>query len=200
MDAYIEFLRVRLVEMRRLMKPTASIYLHCDPTSSHYIKVAMDGIFGRKNFRNEIIWGYRAQGVSLSDWPRKHDNIFVYKTGKGTPTHNPLQAKAIYHKPFFGTQKDEQGNDYRMAYVRDVWDEIELNRLRSGSKERCHYPTQKPVKLLERIIKASSNVGDIVFDPFCGSGTTFVAAANLGRLFAGIDIADNAALIASRLP
>ena len=187
MLAYLTYMTERLTEMRRLLKRTGSIYLHCDQTASHYLKVVMDGIFGANNFRNEIVWSYRTGGVSKRYWPRKHDVLLFYVKSDAYK-HRPLQERVLYDKPFFNAQFDEVGRPYADVYVRDVWDDIKP--IINVSKERLGYPTQKPVALLERIIEASSSPGDMVLDPFCGCGTTVVAAENLGRRWAGIEISE----------
>lgn len=185
MSAYVLNMALRLRAMRRVLKDSGSIYLHCDPTASHYLKLIMDGVFGASNFRNEVIWGYRTGGVSKKRWPRKHDILLVY--GKtGSTMHNPLQERIFYDKPFFTTAVDEQGRHYADVYIRDVWDDIKA--VLNVSKERLGYPTQKPLALLERIVLASSNVGDTILDPFCGCGTTAHAAEKLGRKWIGVDI------------
>ena len=185
MLAYLTYMVERLTEMGRLLKQTGSIYLHCDQTASHYLKIVMDGIFGANNFRNEIVWSYRTGGVSKRYWPRKHDVLLFYVKSNAYK-HHPLQERVLYDKPFFNAQLDEEGRPYADVYVRDVWDDIKP--IINVSKERLGYPTQKPVALLERIIEASSSPGDMVLDPFCGCGTTVVAAENLGRRWAGIEI------------
>lgn len=187
MLAYLTYMTERLAEMRRLLKRTGSIYLHCDQTASHYLKIVMDGIYGASNFRNEIVWSYRTGGVSKRYWPRKHDVLLFYvKTD--AYEHRPLQERVLYDKPFFNAQFDEEGRPYADVYVRDVWDDIKP--IINVSKERLGYPTQKPVALLERIIEASSSPGDMVLDPFCGCGTTLVAAEKLGRRWAGVEISE----------
>ena len=197
MLAYISYLAERLPEMWRLMKPTAAIYLHCDPTASHYLKVLMDGIFGANSFRNEIVWGYRTGGVSTRYWPRKHDVLLFYvKTN--AYQHNPPQERVFYDRPFFNQQFDEHGQPYADVYIRDVWDGGEVRPVINVSGERIGYPTQKPVALMERIIRASSNEGDLVLDPFCGSGATIVAADNLGRQWISIDRSSSAIDITQR--
>ncbi len=193
--AYLSFMAARLAEMQRLLKPAGSIYLHCDPTMSHSLKLLMDVVFGGKSFRNEIVWAYRTGGVSKKWFPRKHDLIFYYgKTEK--VKHVPLQERIRYERPFFGVKQDKEGY-YADVYVRDVW---EIPAVINVSKERTGYPTQKPVALLERIVNASSNEGDLILDPFCGCATTCVAAERLGRKWVGIDVASQAAnLVRKRL-
>ena len=186
---YCAYMAERLALLRMMLKETGSIYLHCDPTASHYLKMLMDDIFGAKNFRNEIVWGYRTQGVAKRWWPRKHDYILYYvKDHKSNPTFKPLMERQIYEKPFRHTKKDEMGKYYVDTYKRDVWDHDETRPPISQSLERTGFKTQKPLALLKRIIEASSNEGDVVLDPFCGCGTTVVAAAMLKRKFVGVDI------------
>ncbi len=183
--AYLLNMAVRLIPMRRVLAETGAIYLHCDPTASHYLKLIMDAVFGTQNFRNEIVWGYRTGGVSKKYWARKHDVLLFY-VKSGAYRHRPLQERIIYDKPFFGSQFDEKGRPYADVYVRDVWDDIKP--LINVSNERTGYPTQKPVALLKRIIEASSKPDALVLDPFCGCGTTVHAAEELGRNWIGIDI------------
>ena len=195
MKIYLTAMAVRLFEMKRILKPTGSIYLHCDPTASHYLKLVMDSLFGKKNYQSEVIWGYRTQGVSMSAWPKKHDVILHYGGG-APPTFHPQKQRLIYKKPFRHTKTDEEGNHYADVYVRDVWDDDpETKALISQAKERTGYPTQKPLALLHRIIKASSNKGDMVLDPFCGCATACVAAEKLQRQWIGIDISPSAEVI-----
>lgn len=185
--AYLTMMCIRLIELHRVLKDTGSIYLHCDPTASHYLKIIMDAIFGPKNFQNEIVWGYRTGGLSKKRWAQKHDIIFFYtKTNKYT--FNPIRERIYYDKPFFNPNIDDQGRYYADVYLRDVWDDEEVKPVINVSKERIGYPTQKPESLLLRIIRASSNEGDIVLDPFCGCGTAIVAAQRLNRRWIGIDI------------
>ena len=199
--SYLAYMAVRLLEMYRMLKDTGSIYLHCDPTMSHYLKLLLDAIFGRKNFRNEIVWCYGLGGFRAKSWfPRKHDIILFYV--KGTPHTFRVQrgepTKAMLSKY---RHRDEDGRWYMLSYGKryylkggkpfdSVWD---IPSLAPTAKERLGYPTQKPVALLERIIKASSNPGDIVFDPFCGCATTMAAADDLQRSWVGIDISAKAA-------
>ena len=197
--AYLSYMTERLLPMKQLLKPTGSIYLHCDPTASHYIKIMMDAIFGHDCFRNEIIWGYRTGGVSRRYFSRKHDTLLFY-VGGDNYTYNPQQEKAYtksknrkagrvnYGAGEAEFYEDEDGV-FNMVNMRDIW---EISYLNSQAKERLGYATQKPLALLERIIKASSNEGDVVFDPFCGCATTLEAAHRLGRKWIGIDIAIHA--------
>ena len=192
MKIYLMAMAVRLFEMKRILKPAGSIYLHCDATASHYLKLVMDSVFKKKNYQSEVIWGYRTQGVSKSSWPKKHDTLLHYGGGL-KPTFHPQMQRIIYEKPFRHTKIDEKGRHYADVYVRDVWDDDpETKALISQSKERTGWPTQKPLALLERIIKASSNEGDIILDPFCGCATACVAAEQLNRQWIGIDISPSA--------
>lgn len=185
---YLIYIAIRLIEMHRILKPTGSIYLHCDPTASHYLKLLMDTIWGHQHISNEIIWSYRTGGVSKKWWPRKHDVLLFYANSKYK--HNPIQEKIEYKKPFFGSKIDEMGIPYADVYIRDVWEDIKP--LINMSKERTGYPTQKPLTLLERIIQASSNEGDVVLDPFCGCATACVASERLNRQWIGIDVSSKA--------
>ena len=199
--AYLIYMAMRLLEMKRLLKPTGSIYYHCDPTMSHSIKLTMDSVFERKNFRNEVIWGYRTQGVSMKNWPKKHDILLCYGGGGDKITFHPMKERLYYKKPFRHTQIDQEGRHYVDVYVRDVWDDDpQVKALISQAKERTGYPTQKPLALLERIIKASSNEGDIVLDSFCGCATALIAAQKLNRQWIGVDISPVAVqLVKNRL-
>ncbi|MYF36517.1 MAG: hypothetical protein F4226_06970 [Synechococcus sp. SB0678_bin_12] len=193
MQSYLVFMAVRLLEMQRILKPAGSIYLHCDPTASHYLKLLMDGIFGKDRFRNEIIWSYRTGGVSKNYFARKHDVLFYYSGGSiFNMQTEKAYTKSKNRKPGlvnYGAGKamfyEDDNGIYNLVSMRDVW---EIPYLNSQAKERLGYPTQKPLALLDRIIKASSNPGDMVLDPFCGCATTLVAANRLGRQWAGMDL------------
>ena len=178
LDGYLIWLNARLYEIKRLLKPTGSIYVHCDWHACHYIKIEMDKIFGYENFRNEIVWSYRTGGVSKRHWPRKHDILHFY-VNSNSYAHNPTQERIFYDKPFFTEEVDEGGRYFADVYVRDSWDDIKP--IINVSQERVGYPTQKPEALLERIIRASSNPGDLVLDAFAGGGTTGAVAQRLGR-------------------
>ena len=188
--SYLLNMGLRLWMMRRVLKPTGSIYLHCDPTASHYLKLIMDTVFGKNNFRNEIIWGYRTGGVSKRWFGRKHDILLFFTKSDSYPFN--LQKERSYNrggKPYrfrnVTEYQDEEGRWYTMATMRDIW---EINAIGRTSRERLGYPTQKPLALLERVVKASSPENGIVLDPFCGCGTTVHAAEQLGRQWIGIDI------------
>ncbi len=185
--AYLSYMANRLRECYRVLKPTGSIYLHCDTTMSHSLKLLMDGIFEKQNFRNEIIWAYRTGGVSKRWFGRKHDVLFFY-VKSGSYCFNPIKEKSyLTHKYGFKNieiKKDRTGW-YTEIFCRDWW---VIEALRGNHPETSGYPTQKPLALLERIIKASSNEGDVVLDPFCGCGTTLHAAQALHRSWIGIDV------------
>ena len=188
MGAFLCFLGVRLLEMKRILKPTGSIYVHMDATASHYVKALMDAVFGRKNFRNEIVWSYSGGGVPKKDFARKHDTILRYrKTGAYlfNPQYRPY-SPTCSGRHSDGTPVDTE----RGAHLTSVWGDI--SPVNTQAKNRTGYPDQKPVPLYERIVAASSNEGDLVLDPFCGCGTTLLAARNLKRKFIGIDRNDDA--------
>ena len=202
MFVYLVYMAERLVLMKKVLKPTGSIYYHCDPTASHYIKIIMDGIFGRENFRNEIVWCYKGGGVSRKDFGRKHDVIFWYSINNKNYYFNQLKERAYLDKSKGYNNKvkwliDENGKEYKLTNIRDVWN---IQPIAPSSKERVSYPTQKPVALLNRIIKASCSQGGIVLDPFCGSGTTIISAVENKVNWIGIDISHNAlSIIKNRL-
>ena len=174
LGAFLCFLGIRLVVMRRLLKPTGSIFLHCDHSAGHYIKAAMDAVFGRKNFRNEIVWTYGLGGSSSRSFSKKHDTIFFYSKSGGYYFDKP-QVDA--------TSQRLRGRKKGMT---SVW--VDIPSLNNMAKERVGWPTQKPVALYERIIKAASKKGYVVLDPFAGCATTCVAAEKLGRQWVGIDL------------
>ena len=191
LEDYVEFMRERMLGCSRVLKSTGSLYLHCDPTASHYLKVMLDGVLGRGNFRNEIVWGYRGGGVPKDAFARKHDSMLFYSKGGGNVfnkqyvPYSEASQKLVGDKG--GVSIDGKPRDLdRGAAMPDWW--VDINSLQTWSPERQGYPTQKPLALLERIIKASSNPGDTVLDPFMGSGTTIVAAQRLGRRAIGIEI------------
>ncbi len=257
MMAYLVMMAPRLVELHRVLKPTGSIYLHCDPTASHYLKVVLDSIFGTTNFRNEIIWK-RAdpKGHAFSRFPSTHDVILYYAKNEHPiwnsqyAEYDPEYLESHYSNVENGRyytlsdctnpNKDRPNLTYewngitkvwrwtkekmqrlhdegRLVYTKSgmprykryldemrgtpvttIWDDIPF--INSQAKERLGYPTQKPEALLERIINASSNEGDVVLDPFCGCGTTINVAERLKRRWVGIDITHLAvALIQNRL-
>ena len=204
--AYLSYMANRLREFRRVLKPTGSIYLHCDPTMSHYLKVVMDGLFGDNRFRNELAWCYRKWGVAAGQFVRNHDVILMYtKSQKST-------FNVQYVPVSDGTIKRWKGRKQQAVFVDgdrtatstdkesqsacpDWWD---ISIINPNAKERMGYPTQKPLALLDRIVRASSNPGDVVLDPFCGCGTTIHAAQLLGRQWIGVDVCVNACKVIER--
>ena len=207
MAAYLGMMAQRIKEMRRLLKPTGSIYLHCDATASHYLKVLMDYVFKPPNSRNEIIWSYQRWTGATNHFQRMHDNILFYSASAQNgfniltePYSGKSKHKSKRHSTVGSGGKLDQiytDDTSRQKSMRDVW---EISYLNSQAKERTGYPTQKPLALLERIIEASLNPGDVVCDPFCGCATTCVSAEKLGRKWIGIDIAVKAIdLVESRL-
>ncbi len=256
MMAYLVMMAARLVELRRVLKPTGSLYLHCDPTASHYLKIILDTIFGPQNFRNEIVWKRRTGSSSAVHQSNKFgvctDTIFFYAKTAAAALHSQYNMKAAGYQEYidkFFRYTDENGRRYRLADlsnpaprpnlmyeykgykpprngwaisrekmeqwdkegrlyfptkkegriqrkrfldelkgkpIQSLWDDIEP--VGPQAAEKLGYPTQKPLALLERIIQASSNPGDVVLDPFCGCGTTVAAAQKLGRQWIGIDV------------
>jgi DNA modification methylase len=249
--AYLAMMAPRLVELQRVLKETGSLYLHCDPTASHYLRLVLDGVFDAENFRSEVIWKRTGTHSSANRWGPVHDTIFFYSRS-GRYTWNRLYVPlAEDHKARHYRHVDKAGRHYAhgeltapgkrngrsgLAWrgfdvtalgrhwmttverleemygqgkiylptdgswprliryedegkgraVGDNWTDI--SPINMQAKERLGFPTQKPIELLERIISASSNPGDVVFDPFCGCGTTIDAAHKLGRQWIGIDV------------
>ena len=200
MQSYLIFMAVRLLEMHRLLKPTGSIYLHCDPTASHYLKLLMDGIFGRANYRNEIVWHYTGPGSpGMRQFNRKHDTIHWYSIGD-VWTFNGDAVRIGHHGKTRANFKDGlRGSGFvegkyglaKGKIPESWWAQEKGNGLAIAARQKGQYvgyPTQKPLALLDRIILASSNPGDMVLDPFCGCATALVAADRLQREWAGIDL------------
>lgn len=222
--SYLAYMAVRMLEMRRILKPNGTIYLHCNQDVGHYLKLLMDSIFGRDQFINEIIWNYGTPSggrVGGKKPVKVHDSLFAYTKDYGKHLYKiqytPYSEK--YIREWF-RHEDEGGRAYRTRsrkgkvirqYLDEskgmplstVWSDIMQLSSRRGwfpttGKEETGYPTQKPLALLERIIKASSNEGDMVLDPFCGCATTCVAAEANFREWAGIDISPKAAELVDR--
>ena len=257
MFSYLMMMSPRLFELNRVLKPTGSIYLHCDPTASHYLKLVMDGIFGSGNFRNEVIWKRTSSHSDSKSFGRVHDTILHYSMSerfahnRQHQSHDPNYVDSHYRR------KDARGRRYRTdnvtagglsgggyeyewngvskvwrypknrmlelhdagrlhytrtgtpEYIRylsesegvslqTVW--ADISPINSQAKERVGYPTQKPLALLDRIVKASSNEGDVVLDPFCGCATTLVSAELLQRRWCGIDLSPKTAeLVVQRI-
>lgn len=194
----IEWYELRLIEMKRILKNTGSIYLHCDYRLVHYLKVKMDEVFGIKNFRNDIVWCKgNEQNNAKHNYAYRHDNILFYTKSKlyrfntqymKFDTKNSSRYNRIdEHGKKYALVLDKKQNKYYKCYLKD---ELPLNNtwVDIPSSKSRDYDTQKPKSLLERIIKASSNEGDIVADFFMGSGTTMVVAKELGRQYIGCDI------------
>jgi site-specific DNA-methyltransferase (adenine-specific) len=254
MMAYLVMMSARLVELHRVLRLTGSLYLHCDPTASHYLKIVLDAIFGPERFLNDITWLRHNARSTTGRWPRVHDNLLCYTKGSSfvfNPIRIPGDETKIPHtlitgpdglkyqtyeltapgvtsagesgRPWRGFNPTSMGRHWanvaatmdawdaaglihwpknggfprrraaepfepsaRMVTIGDVWTDID--RINQSAKERLGYPTQKPLALLERIIVASSNPGDVVLDPFCGCGTAIAAAQRLDRPWMGIDI------------
>ena len=245
MMAYLTMMAQRMVELHRVLKPTGSIYLHCDPTASHYLKLLMDAVFGSNGFRSEIIWRRQSAHSDARNYGSVHDTILFYVKSDQFLWNQSFQPyEAEYVEQYYRYTDDDgrrfmsgdlgaaglQGGGYQYEWkgiervwrvpvetmerldsegrifytrngiprikryldeakgnpVQDVWTDVQS--LRSWHQERLGYPTQKPEALLERIINASSNEGDVVLDPFCGCGTATVAAERLNRRWIGIDI------------
>ena len=200
MMAYLTYMAQRIIEMHRILKETGTLYLHCDSTASHYLKIMLDFVFGKNNFRNEVIWYYKKWAAAKNVFARSHDTIFRYTKSRNY-THNQLYTpraestqRRFGNKTIMSGAKDAYGKrvpsitldeDSVGVKLNDVWT---IPIIAPVSKERTGYPTQKPLALLKRIILASSNEGDLVMDPFCGCATTCVAAQQLDRRWIGIDI------------
>lgn len=213
LDDYLILIESCLVECRRVLKNTGSIFLHCDKAASHYIRVALDKVFGMKNFRSEIIWSYKRWSNSKKGLLNSHQNIYFYSKSDDfkfnqfytdyAPTTNIDQILQDREKTATGKsiyKTDENGNivlgkEKKGVPLSDIW---EIPYLNPKAKERVGYPTQKPVLLLKEIIKIVTDEGDLVVDPFCGSGTTCVAAKSMNRDFIGIDISKDAVELANR--
>ena len=187
MAAFLCFMAVRLMEIKRILKDTGSIYLHCDPTASHHLREVMNLIFGKENFRNEIAWCYSTGGASTTRFAKKHDVILYYSKTDNIVFNTP-------RVPYTSTMSKSKKHAHKFhedgKIMLDWWDDIPA--LNTIANERNGYPTQKPVQLYKRIIEASSNPGDVVLDPFCGSGTTLIAAEQLERRWIGVDSSKDA--------
>ena len=208
LDTYLEWMLPRLAASAAALAPDGSLYLHVPPAVSHYLKVEMDRLLGRDAFRNEIAWrrfvGRKAN--TRRRWSAEHDSILYYALPQAPfhpvyAEHDPAEIRSQYrHTDQRGRYRLSGGRHFAAhgyskrvyldgnpgALVGTLWDKG--CQLAPSSKERTGYPTQKPVKLLERIVSASSDPGDLVVDPFCGSGTALVAAKKLGRRYIGVDV------------
>jgi site-specific DNA-methyltransferase (adenine-specific) len=180
-DDYLSFLEPRLIEAHRVLSSTGTLYVHLDYREVHYVKVQLDGIFGRDSFLNEVIWAYDFGGRSRRRWPTKHDNILVYVK---SPSEYVFNAAEIDRVPYLAPGLVGPEKAARGKLPTDTWWHTIVA---TNGRERTGYPTQKPLPILRRVIQASSNPGDLVLDFFAGSGTTGVAARHLGRRFMLID-------------
>ena len=205
MQSYLTMMAVRLLEMRRILKPTGSLYLHCDPVASHYLKLLMDSIFGRKLFRNEIIWCYSGPSNVRRHFPRKSDTILFYANEEARFNSDavrvPYADSTVRHFQKGGGRGGIiWGEGHNLDRMRDLMHKgkipenwwTDIPSIGRNMKEKIGYRTQKPLALLRRIIEASSHPGDMVLDPFCGCATACVAAEELGRQWVGIDISPKA--------
>ena len=204
---YAEFMFTRLVEAKRVLKNSGSIFIHCDKSANHILRLIGEEIFGEKNFLSEIIWSYKRWSSSTNNLTPNHQNIlFFSKTEKykfnkiftdyseTTNVDQILQKRSrdAHNKSIYARSEDGNtvsSDDKKGVPLADVW---EIPFLNPKAKERTGYPTQKPILLLDRIIEISTDEGDTILDPFCGSGTTLVAAKIKGRKFIGIDISEEA--------
>ena len=207
LEEYLNFINSTLIECKRVLKETGSIFLHCDKSASHYLRVLLDKVFGMNNFQSEIIWSYKRWSNSKKGLLNNHQNIYFYSKSMNfkfntiytdySPTTNIDQILQERQRNSNGKseyKKDINGNiifgkEKMGVPLSDIW---EIPFLNPKAKERSGYPTQKPVLLLEQIIKMASDENDLILDPFCGSGTTLLAAQNLNRKFIGIDISIDA--------
>ena len=224
-EAYIASMRMVMTEARRTLKATGSLYVQCDWRMSAYLRVMLDDVFCPDNFRNEVIWHYSKWSNDSRQFQKNHDTLLFYSNGnrwtfnpeytmtadksrklmRGYAVNRPNAVKQlIVYDREAARRKIEEGDYDQIVFkdsddpgvmLHDVWDDI--NILNSQDQERQGYPTQKPLALYERIIRASSNPGDMVVDPFAGSGTTLVAAKRLERRYAGCDINPDAVAIAN---
>lgn len=212
---YLDLIAKTLSQCKRILKSTGSIFLHCDKNASHLLRVALDNVFGKNNFQSEIVWSYKRWSNSKKGLLSSHQIIFFYSKTNNfkfntiytnysatTNIDQILQERKRDGNGKSSYKKDETGNvilgqEKKGVPLSDVW---EIPYLNPKAKERCGYPTQKPVLLLNQIIKIATNVGDVILDPFCGSGTSCVSAKALGRNYIGIDIKSDAVILAkSRL-
>jgi DNA modification methylase len=202
--AYLATIAVRLIAVHRALAPSGSLYLHCDPTAGHYLKLLLDGLFGPAGYRNEIVWLYTGPGSpGVRRFLRKHDTIFWYTKGPrwtfnadAVRIPHAEKTRANYRGGLAGSGfTGAEPAIHRLGKVPEDWWQFAIA---ARGKENVGYPTQKPLKLLERIILASSNPGEVVLDPFCGGGTALHAAEKHGRRWLGIDSAEVAVALAAR--
>ena len=223
---FLDFIQPRIQEISRLLKPNGSFYLQCDQTASHYLKIILDEIIGVENFRNQIIWTYNKWSNNINNFQMNYD-IILYYVKSDNFTFNQQRVECIgesyaYRRKrgfypdgdrilVYNWDKFKKSDLYKDPENRKIVDRTkalegkpmsncwnDISYIHASGKERTGYPTQKPIALYERIIKASSNENDIVMDPFCGSGTTIAAAKNLNRRYIGIDENENAVEITNK--
>jgi len=203
--SYVEWLKPRLKEMKRVLKPTGSLFCHLDWRAVHYVKIELDKIFSYDHLVNEIIWCYKSGGVGKKSFARKHDTILFYAKDKKRylEKFNIKKDEKSYVVTKSGARPITYYNDekgiYSLVYPKDWWNDcgIVSTDAKHSLDKRTGYPTQKPVKLLQKIIKATTKEGDIVADFFCGSGTTIVAAQSLNRKWIGCDASEKACQVTS---
>ena len=212
MGSYLVYMGIRIIEMKRILKPTGSVYIHCDITANSYLRLVLDAVFGEKNFRNEIAWCYKENEAAQNHYPKKHDTIFWY-TKTDDYVFN-MQRGEITEAQRKRYNKNKDGNKFREGVDEDRYAQMKgkLRKLEGGARfrswwddipiaqdlERTGYPTQKPVRLADRIIKTSSNPGDLVFDPFAGCAYVPVAAERNGRQWLSCDISIRALTVMRR--
>ncbi|MBX3461227.1 MAG: site-specific DNA-methyltransferase [Planctomycetes bacterium] len=197
MTEYLAFLRGLLAAATPLLKPTGVIALHLDWRASHWGRLELERLLGVNNFVNEIIWAYRTGGGSKRFLGRKHDTIHVFAAGPRYVFHPATEKSRLAHRYGFKNVKihDDGDGPYTLAAMRDVW---EIAALRGNMREYAGYPTQKPLKLLERLVSCFTNPRGLVVDLCCGSGTALVAAQTLGRSYLGVDSSQAAVKLALR--
>ena len=208
MKSYLCMMAIRLLELHRVLKPTGSLFLHCDPTANSYLRLLLDSIFGRSRQRNEIVWCYTSPGSPRQkQFSRRHDTILWYSKGKewvfnadAVRVPHSEKTMANFHDGLSGSGFGNEGYELpEKGKIPETW-WTKFSQVRRIPKERVGFPTQNPLALLERIIAASSNPDDVVLDPFCGCATALVAAEKLTRQWVGIDIAELAVkLVRKRL-
>jgi DNA modification methylase len=193
LQVYLDWMEPRIRQIHRLLKPEGSFYLHCDWHAGHYLKILLDSIFGYRHFQNELVWHYQTGGASRKRFSRKHDTLFWYTKSAAKWTFNsepimiPRTEKAML--------RAQNPNGARIAAdntMKNPDDVLAIPQMNPMAKERLGYPTQKPLALLTCVVQASSNKGDMVFDPFCGCGTTLDAAQRLDRNWCGCDVSQTA--------
>jgi len=213
LDEYLRIIENVLIETHRVLKDTGSVFLHCDKTASHYLRILLDKVFGSINFQSEIIWSYKRWSNSKKGLLNSHQVIFFYSKSKDFKFNNiftEYSATTNIDQILQDRQKDENGKsiykkdasgniiigkEKKGVPLSDVW---EIPYLNPKAKERTGYPTQKPVLLLNQILSIVTDENDLVIDPFCGSGTTCVSAKHLKRNFIGIDISSDAVELANK--